>query len=378
MYLELIFFNLFTVASHTSVHMVRGAFLNLYHFLHEGRGLAFIDGLPQACFIDYNDTLQDFPTDSYIFRTKWSATCETFLDAFQRYGFKGSKRSISSKRKMKRKEQDESAAEEVVLPFPNTNMEYVMVFFILSLRSGKCQMNHWDQFNMIMFFIRMLFEEQLSQQTRDLARLCFAEIIRYFDNREWRRIKAKEIALRIAGCDNVGIFDSPRAWLMIARQLPKTKRGTELISFLCIYILTHRIDPPEEKMELMFPIKLDLAVDIVSNVISRAEARANEAVANMKQGSNIASDGSLSLNDHFERLALQVAFIDMALQAFIDEIDPMKCIKMVDTLNAIADAKKTTMNTKYHEVKYLITMMERTYGINDAKKQSQNLSDQEE
>lgn len=103
------------------------------------------------------------------------------------------------------------------------------------------KLDGYDAFSFTMFFLRMQFESELHPELVQLASICIEELLEVFPKTEWRREWAPSLVLRIAGVHE-GLFDSPAGWLTVARRLPRTLRGTQLTTGLCIYVLQHRID----------------------------------------------------------------------------------------------------------------------------------------
>lgn len=64
---------------------------------------------------------------------EWRPIVDDFLQAFRRFGFQDSKRSMSAKNKISSAEKATST--DQVVEFPTLNMRYVLVYFVLCIRA---------------------------------------------------------------------------------------------------------------------------------------------------------------------------------------------------------------------------------------------------
>lgn len=241
----------------------------------------FQAGLPSAAFCQ---PIEDYRTllgpDMARLAMAWEPTVYDFLNAFRSFGFQDSKRSMSTKSKLEETPKataPKAKAGTKPLPFPTLNMHYVLMYLVICLRAKYARARVWslycvcmqltravavvalssctprvlkldgyDAFSFTMFFLRMQFEADLHPEIVQLASTCIEELLEVFPSLEWRKEWAPSLVLRIAGV-NEGLFDSAAGWLTVARRLPRTTRGTQLTTGLCIYVLQHRIDKARQQ-----------------------------------------------------------------------------------------------------------------------------------
>ena len=55
--------------------------------------------------------------------------------------------------------------------------------------------------------------------------------------------------------------------------------------------------------------------------------------------------------------------MDLALQAFLNILTPKEMEIMLKKLDQLADAHKSTMSAKWHELKTLVSLMHRKYSL---------------
>ena len=208
-----------------------------------------------------------------------------------------------------------------------------------------------------MFFLRMQFEQQLHPEIVELASVCIEELLDVFPTPEWRREWGPSLVLRIAGV-NEGLFDSAAGWLKVARRLPRTERGTQLSTGLAIYVLQHRIDRPvvphadaPSERPLKFPIQSGLVLDIVAGLVEDLTSKYSE------------SKGRTDGPPPFDMLCKKVALMDLALQAFLNELTPKETAVLLKKLDDLTGAHKSTMCAKWHELKTLVSLMHRKYSL---------------
>lgn len=121
----------------------------------------------------------------------------------RKYGFKDSKRGMSAKNKMTTKESTpakrSSSSDTAFIPFPVTNMEHILTFISLCLRmDDQIEMVGYDTFSLIMFFLRMFFEENLAPSLKEQGFVCVKDLLEKFKRREWKQEWAPLICRRIA------------------------------------------------------------------------------------------------------------------------------------------------------------------------------------
>uniref|UniRef100_H3GWV1 Coiled-coil SMC6 And NSE5 INteracting (CANIN) domain-containing protein n=1 Tax=Phytophthora ramorum TaxID=164328 RepID=H3GWV1_PHYRM len=313
--------------------------------------------LPVACFAHpIEDFRSAFGTQVPAIEMEWKPTIYDFLNAFRAYGFQDSKRSMSVKSKIPAT--PPSTKKLRVLPFPTLNMHYVLMYLVICLRTKTLTLEGYDAFSFTMFFLRMQFENDIHASIVDLATICIEELLDVFPRAEWRREWAPQLVLRIAGA-NEGLFDSAAGWLAVARRLPRTMRGTQLTTGLSIYVLQHRIDiklleGATSERPLKFPIQSGLVVDIVAGIVQDLTLKYAETRKN----------GKLSkTTPPFDLLCKKVALMDLALQAFLNILTPKEMKIMLNKLDQLADAHKSTMSAKWHELKTLVSLMHRKYSL---------------
>eukprot|EP00644_Phytophthora_capsici_P008070 jgi/Phyca11/510341/fgenesh2_kg.PHYCAscaffold_58_\ len=136
-------------------------------------------------------------------------------------------------------------------------------------------------------------------------------------------------------------------------------RGTQLTTGLAIYVLQHRIDKtPQEgtssERPLKFPIQSGLVVDIVAGIVGDLT---NKYVETRK------TSKATKTTPPFDLLCKKVALMDLALQAFLNILTPKEMKIMLGKLDQLADAHRSTMSAKWHELKTLISLMHRKYSL---------------
>ncbi|KAL4159699.1 hypothetical protein PRNP1_000272 [Phytophthora ramorum] len=349
-----------TMSTHSDSHVVSGCFSNLFLMLSSVNKASIPSlsaALPVACFAHPNEDFRSaFGTQVPAIEMEWKPTIYDFLNAFRAYGFQDSKRSMSVKSKIP--VTPPSTKKLRVLPFPTLNMHYVLMYLVICLRTKTLTLEGYDAFSFTMFFLRMQFENDIHASIVDLATICIEELLDVFPRAEWRREWAPQLVLRIAGA-NEGLFDSAAGWLAVARRLPRTMRGTQLTTGLSIYVLQHRIDiklleGATSERPLKFPIQSGLVVDIVAGIVQDLTLKYAETRKN----------GKLSkTTPPFDLLCKKVALMDLALQAFLNILTPKEMKIMLNKLDQLADAHKSTMSAKWHELKTLVSLMHRKYSL---------------
>ncbi|EGZ20656.1 hypothetical protein PHYSODRAFT_298687 [Phytophthora sojae] len=348
------------VSTHSDSHVVSGCFSNLFLVMSSAKK-AYVptlsSALPVACFAHpIEDFRSTFGDDVPPIEMEWKPSIYDFLNAFRAYGFQDSKRSMSVKSKIP--VTPPSSKKSRALPFPTLNMHYVLMYLVICLRSKILKLEGYDAFSFTMFFLRMQFESDIHASIVDLATICIEELLDVFPRAEWRREWAPQLVLRVAGA-NEGLFDSAAGWLAVARRLPRTMRGTQLTTGLAIYVLQHRIDkkPAEgasSERPLKFPIQSGLVVDIVAGIV---EDLTNKYVETRKNGK------ASKTTPPFDLLCKKVALMDLALQAFLNILTAKEMKIMLGKLDQLADAHKSTMSAKWHELKTLVSLMHRKYSL---------------
>ncbi|TDH72295.1 uncharacterized protein CCR75_003443 [Bremia lactucae] len=346
-----------TMSTHSSSHVVGGCFSNLL-FAHRSKPQVSISSLLSALPVAYfaHPIEVSFDIDFPPFDMEWKPSIYDFLNAFRAYGFQDSKRSMSVKSKIS--ETPPSTIRSRVLPFPTVNMHYVLMYMVLCLRTKTLILNGYDAFSFTMFFLRMQFESNIHASIIDLTTICIEELLDAFPRTEWRREWAPQLVLRIAGL-NEGLFDYAAGWLAVARSLPRTMRGTQLTTGLAIYVLQHRIDKVPQKgalseKPLKFPIQSGLVVDIVAGIVEDLTQKYVEIRKRSKEA---------KAKPPFDLLCKKIALMDLALQTFLNVFTPAEMKIMLDKLDRLADAHKSTMSAKWHELKTLISLMHRKYSL---------------
>ncbi|KAG3010902.1 hypothetical protein JG687_00010125 [Phytophthora cactorum] len=348
-----------TMSTHTNSHVVGGCFSNLFLIQSSAKKMSIPNlnsGLPVASFAHpVEDFRSAFGSETPPIEMDWEPSIYDFLNAFRAYGFQDSKRSMSVKSKIP---VTPPSTKKLVLPFPTLNMHYVLMYLVLCLRTKTLKLEGYDAFSFTMFFLRMQFESNIHASIVDLATICIEELLDVFPRAEWRREWAPQLVLRIAGA-NEGLFDSAAGWLAVARRLPRTLRGTQLTTGLAIYVLQHRIDKdPQEgatsEKPLKFPIQSGLVVDIVAGIVEDLTQKYAETRKSSKESKK---------TPPFDLLCKKVALMDLALQAFLNILTAKEMKIMLSKLDQLADAHKSTMSAKWHELKTLISLMHRKYSL---------------
>ncbi|KAI9905714.1 hypothetical protein PsorP6_013723 [Peronosclerospora sorghi] len=349
-----------TMSTHSNSYVVGGCFSNLFLVQSSSMKVSFLQSsseLPLACFSHpIEDYCSAFGSEAPAIQMQWKPSIYDFLNAFRAYGFQDSKRSMSVKSKIP--VTPPTAKNGHVLPFPTLNMHYVLMYFVLCLRSKTLTLEGYDAFSFTMFFLRMQFEHDLHPQIVDLATICIEELLDLFPRAEWLKEWGPQLVLRIAGA-NEGLFNSAVGWLAVARRLPRTLRGTQLTTGLAIYVLQHRIDRTAQEgasseRPLTFPIQSSLVVDIVAGVV---EDLTQKYMETRKTGKAAKSTPPLDL------LCKKVALMDLALQAFLNTLTPTEMKVILHKLDELTDAHKSTMSAKWHELKTLVSLMHRKYSL---------------
>ncbi|KAF0687139.1 Aste57867_21110 [Aphanomyces stellatus] len=332
------------VSSHSNAHVIRGAFMNLVSLLVAGRANVshLTYGLPHATLCRGNT----FPAAKY----DWRVSFNDFLGSFRTYGFKESKRALNSKQKAHGHAVAGSGTRSI--PFPSVNMEHVTTLFILSLRAHALRLSDYDLCTSCIFFLRMQFEEILRPQLCELSSYCLEVLLDAFPSKEWRVQYAPLLIKRIAGVKE-GFFQSAAAWLTIARRLPRTERGTQLTTGLAIYVLQHRPDSREEQVAtseepLKFPLQCDLVLDIVSTSVDSLIA-------------TYAPNDAREIVPPYDLICTKIALMDLALQAFLNYLQPSDMRLILEKLDSLALANKATVVVQWHEMKTLVSLMRRKY-----------------
>ncbi|CEG40191.1 uncharacterized protein PHALS_10403 [Plasmopara halstedii] len=347
-----------TMSFHSCGHVVGGCFSNLLLIHSSGQNMPFtklISALPVACFAHTIESFWPKFGDNPSFQMEWKPTIYDFLNAFRAYGFQDSKRSMSVKSKIP---VTPPATNLHLFPFPTVNMQYVLTYLVLCLRTMTLTLEGYDAFSFTMFFLRMQFESTIHASIVELATVCIEELLDVFPRTEWRTEWAPQLVLRIAG-SNEGLFDSAAGWLAVARRLPRTLRGTQLTTGLAVYVLQHRIDKvplegAKSENPLKLPIQSGLVVDIVAGIVEDMTQKYVETRKSIKD---------LKKSPPFDLLCKKVALMDLALQAFLNILTPNEMNIMLGKLDRLADAHKSTMSSKWHELKTLVSLMHRKYSL---------------
>ncbi|KAL3668269.1 hypothetical protein V7S43_006363 [Phytophthora oleae] len=349
-----------TMSTHSNSHVVGGCFSNLFLVQSSAKKTSLstlASALPVACFAHpIEDFASAFGTQTPSIEMEWEPSIYDFLNAFRAYGFQDSKRSMSVKSKIP--VTPPAAKKSRLLPFPTMNMHYVLMYLVVCLRTKTLKLEGYDAFSFTMFFLRMQFESNIHASIVDLATICIEELLDVFPRAEWRREWAPQLVLRIAGASE-GLFDSAAGWLSVARRLPRTMRGTQLTTGLAIYVLQHRIDKtPQEgtssERPLKFPIQSGLVVDIVAGIVGDLTSKYVETRKTNKESKK---------TPPFDLLCKKVALMDLALQAFLNILTAKEMKIMLGKLDQLADAHRSTMSAKWHELKTLISLMHRKYSL---------------
>ncbi|OWZ03048.1 hypothetical protein PHMEG_00025289 [Phytophthora megakarya] len=349
-----------TMSTHSDSLVVGGCFSNFFLIQTSTRKMSIPSlsaALPVASFThSIEDFRSTFGEDVPSLEMEWEPSIYDFLNAFRAYGFQDSKRSMSVKSKIP--VTPPPTKKSPMLPFPTLNMHYVLMYLVLCLRTKTIKLEGYDAFSFTMFFLRMQFENDIHASIIDLATICIEELLDVFPRAEWRREWAPQLVLRIAGA-NEGLFDSAAGWLAVARRLPRTIRGTQLTTGLAIYVLQHRIDKvslegASSERPMKFPIQSGLVVDIVAGIV---EDLTNKYVETRKTGK------AAKTAPPFDLLCKKVALMDLALQAFLNILTSKEMKIMLGKLDELADAHKSTMSAKWHELKTLVSLMHRKYSL---------------
>ena len=105
---------------------------------------------------------------------------------------------------------------------------------------------------------------------------------------------------------------------------------------------------------LKFPIQSGLVVDIVASIVEDLTHKYAETRENGKVSKKAPP---------FDLLCKKVALMDLALQAFLNILTPKEMKVMLKKLDQLADAHKSTMSAKWHELKTLVSLMHRKYSL---------------
>ncbi|RLN49037.1 hypothetical protein BBJ28_00021060 [Nothophytophthora sp. Chile5] len=357
-----------TMSTHSNSQVIGGCFSNLFLVMSSSDQVsmsALGAGLPFACFTQpIEDFRAVFGAQTPPIAMEWQPSIYDFLNAFRAYGFQDSKRSMSVKSKIPATPPSaEKAGKKAkrVLPFPTLNMQFVLMYLVLCLRTKSLKLEGYDAFSFTMFFLRMQFEADMHASIVDLATICIEELLDVFPRAEWRKEWAPQLVLRIAGASE-GLFDSAAGWLAVARRLPRTMRGTQLTTGLSIYVLQHRIDKKPQEDEatserpLKFPIQSGLVLDIVAGIVEDLTAKYAETRKSGKAAKTAPP---------FDLLCKKVALMDLALQAFLNILTHKEMALMLSKLDQLAGAHKSTMSAKWHELKTLVSLMHRKYSLDN-------------
>jgi hypothetical protein len=66
---------------------------------------------------------------------EWSPSIYDFLGAFRKFGFRESKRSMSTRNKLHPFSSELDLNKKGEFPFPKSNMQHVLMFLVICLRS---------------------------------------------------------------------------------------------------------------------------------------------------------------------------------------------------------------------------------------------------
>ncbi|GLE06317.1 hypothetical protein PINS_up015564 [Pythium insidiosum] len=377
-----------TMSTHSNSHIVKGCLNNLVAVLLGSAtpqaAMNLLAGLPCANVCSGLEDMRTVMGSAWPeLQMEWRPTVYDFLNAFRRFGFQDSKRSMSAKSKISAAPKTPpatGAGATNTVPFPTLNMQFVLAFLVLSLRTNLLRLDGYDAFSFTMFFLRMQFEHNMHPEIVQLASVCIEELLEVFPALEWRREWAPSLVLRIAGASE-GLFDSAAGWLAVARRLPRTTRGTQLTTGLSIYVLQHRIDkttadPSNSEKPLKFPIPSGLVLDIVAGIVDDltvkyAEAKAQKRAKKQKKATaNVGTDDTDASNaavaasaPTLDLLCKKVALMDLALQAFLNILTQKEMAILLKKLDELTGTHKSTMSAKWHELKTLVSLMHRKYSL---------------
>ncbi|OQR91514.1 hypothetical protein ACHHYP_04609 [Achlya hypogyna] len=326
------------VSSHVDSHIVRGAFLNLFLLMSTGRDVDVLtSGLPMALFAHHVAVPVGLPPHCL--------TLTHFLRAFQLYGFAETKRALSSVARATARH----APHGDPLPFPSVNMEYTVAVLIVALRTGSIQMPDFDTFCAVIFFLRLQFEDVIRPQLLELTSYALEALLDQFSAREWRRDYARKLIKKIASVKE-GFFQSAAGWLTIARRLPRTERGTQLTTGLAVYVLQHRIDVDDNTDEepLEFPVKCEIVLDIVASIV--------DSLTSLYAGTNARETAP-----PYEMICMKIGLMDLALQAYLNEVQTADISLLLGKLDQLADTNKAMQCEEWHQLKTLVSLMHRKY-----------------
>ncbi|DBA02465.1 TPA: hypothetical protein N0F65_008679 [Lagenidium giganteum] len=344
-----------TMSTHSDTYIIKGCLSNLYLLIADSYELScpeLTEGLPSVTF---TNAVEDFRavlgSKSFRLGMEWKPTVYDFLNAFRKFGFQDSKRSMSAKSHIPPKGKKRAGRGNAVVEFPTLNMHFVLLFLVLCLRTKVLHLDGYDAFSFTMFFLRMQFEKDLHPEIVQLASICIEELLEVFPVADWRREWGPSFILRIAGA-NEGLFDSASGWLSVARRLPRTVRGTQLTTGLSIYVLQHRIDNQVHQAllserPLKLPIQSGLVLDIVAGIVEDLTTK----YSNTKS----------KTPPPFDLLCKKVALMDLALQAFLNDLTQKEVSLLLKKLDELTGAHKSTMSAKWHELKTLVSLMHRKY-----------------
>ena len=105
---------------------------------------------------------------------------------------------------------------------------------------------------------------------------------------------------------------------------------------------------------LKFPIQSGLVVDIVAGIVEDLTLKYAETRKTGKASKK---------TPPFDLLCKKVALMDLALQAFLNILTPKEMKVMLNKLDQLADAHRSTMSAKWHELKTLVSLMHRKYSL---------------
>ncbi|OQR88366.1 hypothetical protein THRCLA_10371, partial [Thraustotheca clavata] len=329
------------VGSHPDLHIVRGAFINLFIALGASQNdvAKLTSGLPIALFAQHV---------SIPVQLDGNFEFNHFLDTFKNYGFQASKRSLSSVARATARE-GPPTPKGAPLPFPSMNMEHIVILFILVLRSESIKLSDYDAFCAVIFFLRLQFEDVIRPQLRELTSYILECLLECFHPREWRKEYAGRLIEKIASTKE-GFFNSAAGWLTIARCLPRTERGTQLTTGLAVYVLQYRIDRDDDTNEvpLKFPVHCELVLDIVASIV--------DSLTSLYAGNNTRETAP-----PYDMICMKIALMDLALQAYLNEVQTADIGLLLEKLDSLADTNKAMQCEEWHQLKTLVSMMHRKY-----------------
>lgn len=209
-----------------------------------------------------------------------------------------------------------------------------------------------DAFLIIIFLLRMTFQDNIDRGIIDLSTGCIAELLDQFPQKQWENEWVHTICDRIAGpkgmfrivfktchCELVGIFSSSYGWRMIARRFPNTKRGDEIRCCLSLFVLMHRLTSSSKENAfpmLKFPISQQVAMKHIMAITEQMRVQNENGV-------------------DFEMVCIQVSFMDLALQNYLPNVNPEGALKILVELDKLRSSNRSTMSAKWHEVYIMLS-----------------------